>query len=178
MSIIFTFVLTALKGVLYVIGGFLVDIYKVFGVAGLACVGLIVTNLGTIGYFEGVPLVRKIPFIGSLPLVGDLAIGHVQARVNEAVAGARHGFAIEQQNAAAKATADAEAESKTQALIVAAGFKKLLTDAQSAENQTSKDYTDALQRAARARKAAGLRCDSLDPGMADVLRKHGFTIAQ
>lgn len=178
MSIVFTIVLTALKGIGYIIGGFLVDIYKVFGVAGLVCVGLIVTNIGTVGYFEGVPLARKIPFIGSLPLIGDLAVGHVQARVNEAVAGARHGFAIEQQNAAAKAQHDAEAESKTQALIVAAGFNKLLTDAQSTENQTSKDYTDALQRAARARKAAGLRCDALDDATATVLRKHGFKITQ
>jgi hypothetical protein len=178
MSIVFTFVLTALKGILYVIGGFLADVYKVFGVAGLVCVGLIITNIGTVGYFEGVPLIRKIPFIGSLPLVGDLAVGHVQARVNEAVAGARHGFAIEQQNAVAKAKADAEADSRKKALLSAAIFQSLLTDAQSTENQTSKDYTDALQRAARARKAAGLRCDPLDGATATVLRNHGFKISQ
>lgn len=145
--------------------------------------------IGFVFYEEGLPFASylvipaSVPLVGgfgvgNIPLLGDLAIGHVQARVNDAVLAAQHTYAIAQEAVAAKATADAEAESKTQALIVAAGFKKLLTDAQSAENQTSKDYTDALLRAARARKVAGLRCDALDDATADVLRKHGFTISK
>lgn len=143
--------------------------------------------IGFFFYEEGLPFASylvipaSVPLVGgfgvgNVPLLGNLAIGHVQARVNAAVLAAQHTYAIAQEAVAAKAQHDAEAESKTQALIVAAGLKKLLADAQNAENQTSKDYTDALQRAARARKAAGLRCDSLDPGMADVLRNHGFKV--
>lgn len=178
MSIFLSFALMVLKGALTAVGSFFAEVYKLFGWGGIICVGLVITEVGTVGYFNGVPLVRKVPFISSLPWVGPIAVGHVQARVNEAVAGARHGFAVEQENAAAKATADAETQSKLQAQKVAAVYKALLTDEQAKADQTSKEYTDALLRAARARKAAGLRCDPLDAGTAAILRKHGFKIAQ
>jgi hypothetical protein len=125
-----------------------------------------------------VPLVGGFGVGNIIPLLGDLAIGHVQSRVNEAVAGARHGFAIEQENAAAKAQHDTEAENARKAAVVTAGFNILLSKTNAQKNQTSKDYTDAMQRAAKAAAAAGIKCDRLDAGRADVLRKHGFKIIE
>lgn len=176
MSIFLSFALMVLKGALTAIGSFFAEVYKLFGWGGIICVGLVITNLGTIGYYEGVPLARKIPYIGSLPWVGPIAVGHVQTRVNEAVAGARHGFAIEQQNAASKATADAETQSKLQAQKVSAVYQALLTDEQAKADQATKELTNEIANAADSRRAAGDPCGVLNAYGADLLRKHGFKI--
>ena len=128
-------------------------------------------------YYEGAPLVRDIPYISAVPIVGDLAIGRVQVRVNEAVTAAQHGYAIQSELAAAKAKADAETESKRQAAIVATEFNNRLRAAQVSEAQSSKDLDDALAQNEKLRAAAGLS-RPLDDGTRQLLRNHGFQVDQ
>jgi hypothetical protein len=40
---------------------------------------------GTVLYYEGLPVISKVPYIGYVPLVGDLAIGEKHRYANEQV---------------------------------------------------------------------------------------------
>jgi hypothetical protein len=176
MSVIFTFVLVALKGALVAIGDFFAAVYKAFGTIGIVCVGLIITNVGTVTYYEGVPLIKNIWYIGDLPIVGRLAIGEVQRRVTVAVLSAQHAYAVAMEITARRATLDAEAKSQAEALVVTSGFKELLARSQKTEDLKTKELKDVLAKAADSRRAAGDPCGRIDAARVDLLRKHGFTI--
>ncbi|WFU89457.1 hypothetical protein QA644_10660 [Rhizobium sp. CC1099] len=56
----------------------LLAIVRYLGVAGCAVVALLV-------YYEGVPVVSKIPYINVIPLIGNLAVGEKQRYAAEQV---------------------------------------------------------------------------------------------
>jgi hypothetical protein len=133
--------------------------------------------LAVAGY-EGVPLVKDIPYISYVPLIGDLAIGRVQVKVNAAVSAAQHGFAVQSEMAAVKAQAAAQAESQRQAAIVASEYANRLAASNLANDQKDKELDDALAANEKLRAAAGIKSPPLDNGTADLLRKHGFEVDQ
>lgn len=149
------------------IGGIL-DYLKI-GAGALA--GMMICIL----FYEGVPVVSGIPYINVIPIVGDLAIGHVQVKVNTAVAAAQHGFAVQSEMAAIKAQAAAQAESQRQAAIVATEYAKRLAASQAEATQKDKELDDALAANERVRSAAGLSCPP-DDGTRKLLRQHGFQV--
>ncbi|MBB3144953.1 hypothetical protein FHS21_001354 [Phyllobacterium trifolii] len=48
--------------------------------------------LGMLGYYEGMPVLRDIPYIGVIPIVGELATGRVASESAKAAAAARAGY--------------------------------------------------------------------------------------
>jgi hypothetical protein len=153
-------------------------ISKAIGIKGYIILGLVAAIGAQHVYYEGLPLVRSLPFVDKIPAIGDIAIGRVQVRVNAAVAGARHTFAVEMEAKTAKAKADAEAKSRHDAAVVTDEFAKRLATSQATEAQTSEDLNHVLAANEALRQANGLKCPPLDDRTADILRKHGFKVDQ
>jgi len=76
--------------------------YLKMGAAGLA--GMMLSVL----FYEGVPLVKDIPYIGKIPLVGYAAVGNVQVRIDRAVTDATKDMVQEFRLTAALAQLDKE----------------------------------------------------------------------
>jgi hypothetical protein len=148
--------------------GFL-DWFKI-GAGALA--GMMIAVL----FYEGVPIVKDIPYISYVPVLGNLGIGNVQTRVNAAVAGAQHGFAVQVENAALKARVEAEERDRRNAAVITDEFNKRLSAVTASDTQSSKDLDDALAENDKLRAAMGKSCTDLDDGTARLLQKHGFQV--
>ncbi|MGV1867240.1 MULTISPECIES: hypothetical protein [unclassified Rhizobium] len=156
-------------------------IAKTIGVKGYIILALVVALGAQHSYYEGLPLIRSIPFVGRLPWLGDVAIGKVQTRVNAAVDGARHAFAVEMEASVAKAKADAEAKSKQAAAIVADEYAKRLAASLAASTQKDKELDDALaanEKLLGCGASTGVKCPGPGASTVDLLRKHGFEVDQ
>lgn len=151
-------------------------LFKAIGIRGYIMMGLLLALAAQHAFYEGMPVIRSIPFVGRIPGLGGIAIGRIQTRVNAAVSGAQHAYAIQAENAAKKAQADAEAESKRQATIVTDEYQKRLAASRKSEAQASKDLANEISENQKLRAAAGLGCAPLDDRTADLLRQHGFQV--
>lgn len=64
--------------------------------------------LGMLGYYEGVPVLRNIPYIGVIPVIGELATGRVATESAQAATAARAGYVQLSEITALKAQLDRE----------------------------------------------------------------------
>lgn len=65
-----------------------------------------VTILLMLGYYEGIPGLRDIPFAGQLPLLREFIVGRVELERGKAAGAAREGYVARSELAAAKAEAE------------------------------------------------------------------------
>jgi hypothetical protein len=61
-----------------------------------------------LGYYEGVPVLRNIPYIGVIPVIGELATGRVATESAQAATAARAGYVQLSEITALKAQLDRE----------------------------------------------------------------------
>ncbi|NTG98902.1 hypothetical protein G6L95_06590 [Agrobacterium rhizogenes] len=97
--------------------------------AGVAA-GMLITSL----YWTGVPILNDYPILKNIPLLGDIAVGHVQTVKDEAL----KGYVLESE----KTTAEAKAtEMERQRNAYAQSYEELRERAAAADQ--SKDQKDA-----------------------------------
>lgn len=116
--------------------------------------------------YEGVPIIRDIPLIGWLPIVGDLATGRVQREADKAVKAATAELVARSELTALNAQLK-EIERQRQAADVAA------TAARARAEQAQKETKDALAKldAAIAADAGPDGCAFTDDDL-EWLRQH------
>ena len=68
--------------------------------------------LGMLGYYEGVPVLRNIPFVDQIPIVMDLMIGRVAMERSEAASDARAGYVALSEKAALEAQLEIERKNR------------------------------------------------------------------
>ncbi|MDR6632325.1 hypothetical protein J2X72_001109 [Phyllobacterium sp. 1468] len=68
-----------------------------------------------LGIYEGVPLLRDIPYIGAIPVIGDLATGRVATESAKAATAARAGYVQLSEITALKAQLERERQNTLRA---------------------------------------------------------------
>jgi hypothetical protein len=153
------------------------DVWKRWGIAGILVIVLALLWGGTILHYEGIPMLRNVWLVDKIPWIGPIIEGKIHVKVDEAVAGAKHTFAIQSEMITAAAKLTAEKEYDVKVAIVAAGYKTLLTNSQAAEAKKTDDLNKEIAENAALRKKAGVPAPpSLDDGTAAILSRQGFRI--
>lgn len=114
--------------------------------------------LGMLGYYEGVPALRDIPFADRIPVVRELIGGRVPAERAKAASEARAGYVLESEKIAAEAkAAKLERERKANQIVIDA-YQVQLMNLRTIEDlrieqheQKIADYEAKLKAAGRSR---------------------------
>jgi hypothetical protein len=117
-----------MNAVISILGG----IVKFFG-------PVVVTAALIIGYYEGIPGLRDIPFIGRVPVIREFIVGRVEIESGKAAAAAREGYVAR----TALTAAQAEAERyRIQAIQNAAFAEQAREQAKTANAERDRDLGD------------------------------------
>ena len=137
-------------------------------------VTITLTTAIVVVHYEGLPLIKGIP------LIGKFASGVIAIRIEAAVTAAKETCAITAQNAAFKAKADVEAESRRQATIIQTEINKRVAAREAAAAQTEEDLDNEIAENNRLRTAAGKdsTCSPPDDATLDLLQRHGFQLGR
>lgn len=120
------------------------------GAALAGCIALVV--------YEGVPIIKSVPFIEYVPIIGELAEGRVDREARKA----REGYVAEARLIAAEAQLAERNRQLAAGRRALDGFAGLLADAQARESALSEqDAKDDAQFEAGL-KAAGRSCSLTD----------------
>ncbi len=71
--------------------------------------------LAMLGYYEGISVLRNMPYIGVIPAVGDVATGRVETESAKAATAARAGYVELSEKTALQAQLDAERRTRLRA---------------------------------------------------------------
>ena len=158
-------------------GAFFSDVWKRWGAAGILVIVLALLWGATILHYEGIPLLRNVWLIDKIPGIGPVIEGKIQVKIDEAVSGAKHAFAVESEMITAAAKLTAENEYQQKVAVVAAYYKTLLAKSQAAEAEATDDLNKAIAENDALRKKAGMPAPPpLDDGTAAILSRQGFRI--
>lgn len=159
------------------IGAFFSDVWKRWGLAGILVIVLALLWGGTILHYEGIPLLRNVWLVDKIPGIGPIIEGKIQIKVDEAVSGAKHTFAVASEMITASAKLTAEKQYDQKVAIVASYYKTLLANSQAAEAEKTDDLNKALAENDALRKKSGVPAPPpLDDGTAAILSRQGFRI--
>lgn len=129
------------------------------GVAG----GILLTTV----YWTGLPLLNEFPILHNIPLIGQLAVGHVEAVKEEA----RAGYVL----LAEKTAAEAKAAELQRQLDGAATANRALERQQqidaAADAQREKDRDNHILEMEMRLSQANRRCTISSDDLRDILRK-------
>jgi uncharacterized protein YdbL (DUF1318 family) len=90
-----------------------------------------------LGYYEGVPVLRDIPFADCIPVVRELIVGRVPTERAKAAGAAREGYVVEARATAAEAKA-AELQRQVNAgQIVISSYQEIARNAKASEQKVS-----------------------------------------
>lgn len=114
--------------------------------------------IGMLGYYEGVPALRDIPFADQIPVVRELIAGRVPTERAKAATEARAGYVLESEKIAAEAkAAKLERERKANQIVIDA-YQVQLMNLRTIEElrieqheQKIADYEAKLKAAGRSR---------------------------
>lgn len=93
--------------------------------------------LAMLGYYEGMPVLRDIPYIGSIPVIGELATGRVATESAKAATAARQGYVVEARATAAEAKANELQRQVNAGQIVISSYQEIAKNAKAAEQKAS-----------------------------------------
>ncbi|TCM56143.1 hypothetical protein C8J36_103513 [Rhizobium sp. PP-F2F-G48] len=127
--------------------------------------------LGMLFFYEGVPGASRIPFLTSIPVIGDLTAGRVAIKSAEAAANARRQFVdLAEKTALAAEKAERERQQKA-AAIAAEDYRRRLEAARAAEAATTDRLEQEIAAHERKLKALGRSCSVIDDADRDWLLK-------
>ncbi|MGO7560563.1 hypothetical protein ACC754_14055 [Rhizobium johnstonii] len=107
--------------------------FLLWAVQAIGPVGL--TILLMLGFYEGVPGLRDIPFAGKIPVVREFIVGRVELERGKAADAAREGYVARSELTAARAEAERYRLQAVQNSIFAADARRQAADAASRLNQ-------------------------------------------
>ncbi|WP_416065431.1 hypothetical protein ACK9YZ_01395 [Rhizobium sp. ZK1] len=99
-----------------------VELVKAIGAVGI-------TIIVMLGYYEGVPGLRDIPFISHVPVIREFIVGRVQSERSKAAEAAAEGVVSRSELTAARAEADRYRKQATENAIFAAEARQQAQDA-------------------------------------------------
>ncbi|MBY5804064.1 hypothetical protein HFN52_10690 [Rhizobium leguminosarum] len=113
-----------------------------------------VTILLMLGFYEGVPGLRDIPFAGKIPVIREFIVGRVELERGKAADAAREGYVARSELTAAKAEAERYRLQAVQNAIFAADARRQAADASATlnrklseqENENAKDTDPGVSR--------------------------------
>ncbi|PST19710.1 hypothetical protein C7U61_14550 [Rhizobium sp. JAB6] len=130
--------------------------------AGIA-VGVLITSL----YWTGVPILNDYPILKNIPLLGDIAVGHVQAVKDEAL----KGYVLESEKTTAEAkVAEMERQRNASAQALEEARKRQAADDAA---ELAKDAQTDIEIADYEKKLAAANRQCLaDPADVQFLQSH------
>lgn len=101
--------------------------FLLWAIQAIGAVGM--TIIIMLGYYEGVPGLRDIPFAGKIPAVREFIVGRVELERGRAADAAREGYVARSELTAAKAEAERYRLQAVQNAIFAADARREAEDA-------------------------------------------------
>jgi predicted ATPase with chaperone activity len=112
-----------------------------------------------LAYYEGVPVLRDIPFADRIPVVRELIAGRVPTERAKAAAAAREGYVVEARATAAEAKA-AELQRQVNAgQLVISSYQEIAKNDRTRDEQMAADTETRIRDYEKLLRAAGRRCD-------------------
>jgi hypothetical protein len=101
--------------------------FLLWAIQAIGAVG--VTIIILLGFYEGVPCLRDIPFAGKIPVIREFIVGRVEIERGKAADAAREGYVTRSELTAAKAEAERYRLQAAQNAIFAADARRQAADA-------------------------------------------------
>ncbi|WP_183613581.1 hypothetical protein [Rhizobium leguminosarum] len=101
--------------------------FLLWAIQAIGAVGM--TIISMLGYYEGVPGLRDIPFVGKIPVIREFIVGRVEIERGRAADAAREGYVARSELTAAKAEAERYRLQAVQNAIFAADARRQAEDA-------------------------------------------------
>jgi hypothetical protein len=115
-----------------------------------------------LGYYEGVPVLRDIPFADRIPVVRELITGRVATESAKAAAAARTGYVLEAEKTAAEAkSAKLERERKADQIVIDA-YQAQLMNRLTLEALQNEQHEQEIADYEKKLSAAGRSCHVTD----------------
>lgn len=130
----------------------------------------LVIVMAFLGFYEGVPFLRDIPFIDRVPVVRELVAGRVATESAKAAAAARAGYVLQVQAAAALALSNEYKRQMDVQQTVIDAYQIQYKNALAREAEQDADTEKAIALNNQKRTAAGRKCDPIDQSDIDFLR--------
>ncbi|WP_245494998.1 hypothetical protein [Rhizobium ruizarguesonis] len=143
--------------------------FVLWAIQAIGTVGM--TIIIMLGYYEGVPGLRDIPFAGKIPVVREFIVGRVELERGKAADAAREGYVLLAEKTAAEAQVVEMERQRNAAAQASEEHRKRLEASQAAEQAAKDTLEQEISAHEKALDAAGNNCRLTD---ADVrwLRDH------
>ncbi|MBB3234458.1 hypothetical protein [Phyllobacterium endophyticum] len=112
-----------------------------------------------LGYYEGVPVLRDIPFADRVPVVRELIAGRVPSERAKAADAARQGYVTEARATAAEAkTAELQRQVNAGQLVISS-YQKIAKNDRARDEQIAADTETRIRDHEKLLRSAGRNCD-------------------
>lgn len=111
-----------------------------------------------LAYYEGVPVLRDIPFADRIPVVRELITGRVATESAKAATAARAGYVLLAEKTAAEAKATELLRQVNAGQIVIASYQEIAKNAKAAEQTIADDAETRITEYEKRLEAAGRSC--------------------
>jgi hypothetical protein len=126
--------------------------------------------IGLLFFYEGIPGASRIPFLTSIPVIGDLTTGRVATERAKAAADARRTYVDAMEKAALAAQLAERDRQQAIGAIALEEYRKRLAAAQSAEQAASDQLEKEISENEKALEAAGRACRADQSDLDFILR--------
>ncbi len=115
-----------------------------------------------LGYYEGVPVLRDIPFVDQIPVVRELIAGRVPTERVRAADAARSGYVLEAEKKAAEARAAKMEKDRAAAQKVIDAYQVQLMNRQTLDALENEQHEQEIADCEKKLSAAGRACHVTD----------------
>lgn len=128
--------------------------------------------LGMLAFYEGMPGASRIPYLTSVPIIGDLTAGRVTVERDKAAKAARQACVSETLIKAQQAEAAERARQQRAGAVVLEEYRRKLEAERTAQAQAQDKLEQEIADHEREIKALGRSCAVIDDADRDWLLRH------
>jgi hypothetical protein len=126
-----------------------------------------------LGYYEGVPVLRDIPFANRIPVVRELIAGRVPLERAKAADAARSGYVLEAEKTAAEAKAAKIERDRAAAQIFIDAYQVQVMNRQTLDALENEQHEQEIADYEKKLSAAGRACHVTDADRSFLLNPSG-----
>ncbi|MBZ9600774.1 hypothetical protein [Phyllobacterium chamaecytisi] len=126
-----------------------------------------------LGYYEGVPVLRDIPYIDHIPVARELIAGRVPTERAKAADAARSGYVLEAEKKTAEAKAAKMEKDRAAAQIVIDAYQVQLLNRQTLDALENEQHEQEIADYEKKLSAAGRTCHVTDADRSFLLNPSG-----